>query len=144
MAAQLIAEAARPPAGQPVLAASTAVEEPLTVAETAILAAAAPLTDGGPVALKRLYNAYRLARTAEAPRPLTAVMVAALQSSRADYIRAIEAKLSGSDERLEAPDGPAELGEAFQAAIGASETRFTKAALRAALAAARLWTPPAR
>ena len=47
------------------MAATKPIAEPLATSETAVLSAAAALTDGGPAALKRLYNAYRLARAAD-------------------------------------------------------------------------------
>ncbi len=138
LAARLIAEGGRPgPLPPP---STKPISEPLANAETALLSAVAPLTDGGPSALKRLYNVYRLARVSDAPRPLVAVMVAALQGTRADYAGAIHSALMSSGDRFEAPAEPPELAEAFAAASGASETHFDKAAARAALAAARLWT----
>jgi KAP family P-loop domain len=82
LAARMIAEGGRAGVGAPEPSVLKSIAEPLSAAETALLAALAPLTDAGPAALKRLYNVYRLARTANAPRPLVAVMVAALQSSR--------------------------------------------------------------
>ncbi len=120
------------------------LSEPLTPSETALLTAVAPLIDGGPAAQKRLDTVYRLARTGDAPRPLVAVMVAALQSSQGRYAQAIEAAIERSADRFEAPVEPLELHDAFEAAAGAADGRFDKAGVRAALAVAQLWTPSAR
>jgi hypothetical protein len=139
LAARVIAEGGRG-AGAPT--APKPLAEPLAASETAMLAAVAPLIDGGPAALKRMHGAYRLARTADAPRPLIAVMVAALQSSRNRYVQAIEAALDRSSDRFETPIEPLELHDALETAAGAMDGRFDRAAVRAALAAARLWTPP--
>ncbi len=119
------------------------ISEPLGSAESALIAAAAPLTDGGPSALRRFLNAYRLARATDAPRPLLAVMLAALQSSRPKYARAIENALAASGESFATPEGEPELRDAFAAAMGSTGSRFTKELAQAAYAAARLWCPPA-
>ena len=143
LAARLIAEGGRPGVSTQVVATKS-IAEPLSTAETAVLAAAAALTDGGPAALKRFYNAYRLARASQAPRGLVAIMIAALQSSREVYLDAIETALARSGDRFETPVEPPELSDAFAAAAGASEERFDKATARGALASARLWTATSR
>ena len=142
LAARLAGDgASAPPAaaakGRPVLA------EPLTAAESALLAALAPLTEGTPGAIRRLYNAYRLARLSDAPRPLVALMLAALQSPNRDNARVLAAAVApSSEDTLEEPSDMPALVAAVRAARGAHGGPLSKADAAAAWNAARRWTPP--
>ena len=64
------------PAPAPDPAIATALVEPLSSAETALLAALAPLAAHSPRDAKRFLNAYRLARCSKSPRPVVALMQA--------------------------------------------------------------------
>jgi hypothetical protein len=141
LAARMIAEGGRPGGGAPKPSPEKLLIEPISAQEAAWLAAMAPLTDGTPGAVKRLHNAYRIARLAKAPRPLVALMIAALQGSRAEYSHAIGEALAAADDRFEEPAQPFALQDAFQAARGAHGAPFEKAEAQAAWEAARLWTP---
>ena len=68
---------APPPASAPDPAVAAALVEPLSSAETTLLAALAPLAAHSPREAKRFLNAYRLARCSNAPRPVMALMQAA-------------------------------------------------------------------
>ena len=120
-----------------------ALAEPLTAAESALLTALAPLTEGTPGAIRRLYNAYRLARLSDAPRPLVALMLAALQSPNRDNARVLAAAVApSSEENLEEPSNMPALVAAVRAARGAHGGPLSKADAAAAWNAARRWTPP--
>ena len=111
-------------------------------AELALLTALAPLTEGTPGAIRRLYNAYRLARLSDAPRPLVALMLATLQSPNRDYARVLAATIAPSDENFEEPSNMPALVAAVRAARGAHGGPLSKADAAAAWTAARRWTPP--
>jgi hypothetical protein len=119
-----------------------ALAEPLSAAESALLAALAPLTEGTPGAIRRLYNAYRLARLSDAPRTLVALMLATLQSPNRDYSRALAATIAPSEESFEEPSSMPALVAAVRAARGAHGGPLSKADAAAAWNAARRWTPP--
>ncbi len=115
--------------------------EPLSAAEAALLAALAPLTEGTPGAIRGLYNAYRLARVADAPRPLIALMLAALSSPNRDYARSLANALALPGETVEEPVETPKLVAAIQAARGAHGAPLSKAGAAAAWNVARRWSP---
>src|SRR6185437_13067059 len=78
LAARLLAPAAAPPA--PPATAPQALGAPLDEAELGYLNSASALIGPRPRALKRFYNAYRLARLGEAPRGAVALSLAALMA----------------------------------------------------------------
>jgi hypothetical protein len=141
LAARMIAEGGRAAGAAPAPRPEKNLIEPISASEAALLAAMAPLTDGTPGAVKRLHNAYRLARLAGAPRPLVALMIAARQGPRSEVSQAIAEAIAAAGDRFEEPTRPLALQEAFQAARGAHGGPFDKAQALAAWDAARLWTP---
>jgi len=141
LAARMIGEGARSGPAPAAAAPTSSLSEPLSTGEMALLTALASTTDGTPGAIRRLHNAYRLARLSEAPRPLIALMIAALMSPNSDYSRSLAAALEIEGERFEEPTGSEELAAAVAAARGAHGGPFTKAEAFAAWRAARRWAP---
>ena len=90
-----------------------------------------------PRALKRLYNAYRLARLGDAPRGALALSLAALMAPDPATASALRWTLSGEGE-LAAPAAPKELKAAFE---GLGVQGMGKAAARSAFEAARRYAP---
>ncbi len=115
---------AAPPVGETSKALLT---EPLTEAELRQMKAASALIGPRPRALKRFYNAYRLARLAEAPRPAVALALAALMAPDPDVAARLRWAMAG--------EGALE-GELTEAARG-----LDKAALRRGFAVARRFAP---
>jgi hypothetical protein len=126
--------------GPPAAAGATRprLAEPLEETETRALAAAGGLVGANPRALKRLINAYRLARGEDAPRGMLALALAARLSVDPDNAAALRHALFAEGEALTTPAHPAALGEAF-AAVGAPGT--DKAAARRAWELARRYAP---
>jgi hypothetical protein len=122
-------------------ASGCAVAEPLSSAEVAVLSAMAPLTGGSPRAVKRFYNAYRLARIAQAPRPLIALSLAALQSPNPEFAGRVREAVLAADGAFAGPSGPATLVAATQAALAAHGGPITTADARSAWNAARRYAP---
>ena len=140
MAARLLT-AESPPAPNPVDASGSAVGEPLTPGEGALLTALAPLTSGSPRAVKRFHNAYRLARVATAPRPIVALMLAALSSPDETLAgRLREMMLIGGVDFAD-PSGPEILIAATRAARIAHGGPIARTDALAAWEAARRWAP---
>jgi hypothetical protein len=110
---------------------------PLDEAEVGLLKAASALIGPRPRALKRFYNAYRLARLSDAPRGAVALSLAALMAPAPDAAAALRFALSGEGE-LTAPSGPAALRAAFEAL---RLEGMSKEAARRAFAAARRFAP---
>ena len=102
-------------------ASRSAVAEPLSSAEVAVLSALAPLTGGSPRAVKRFHNAYRLARLGKSPRPLIALALAALQSPDPDIAKRLRDAALADGGAFAEPHGPASLIAATQAARAALE-----------------------
>jgi hypothetical protein len=122
-------------------AAHSAVGEPLTLAECALLTALAPLTAGTARAIKRFHNAYRLARTGQAPRPVVALMLAALMSPNEECAQRLREAMRTDEADLPDPSDPATLIAATKAARVAHGKSITKADAWAAWDVARRWTP---
>ena len=110
-------------AGQPAAAAnakpSAALLEPLSSAETSLLAALAPLAADSPRDAKRFLNAYRLARCSDLPRPVVALMQAVAFADD-DAQAAMRDRLAKGSGELSDVGGPAELVEALKAARAAN------------------------
>ncbi len=134
-AVRLLSAPPAPPAplGDP---GRSALAEPLDEAEIGYLKTASPLIGARPRALKRFYNAYRLARIGEAPRAAVALSLAALMAPDADVAAAL--RLTLASEAEVAPAAPAELKAAFEAL---SVQGIDKDAARAAFAQARRFAP---
>jgi hypothetical protein len=122
-------------------ASRCAIAEPLSSAEVAVLSAMAPLTGGSPRAVKRFYNAYRLARLAKSPRPLIALTLAALQSPNPEFAERIREAAFVADGAFAGPSGPPPLVAATQAALAAHGQSITTADARSAWDAARRYAP---
>jgi hypothetical protein len=126
---------------KPLDAGRSAVAEPLSPGEIALLTALAPLTEGTPRAFKRFHNAYRLARASQAPRPVVALMLAALLAPDEDLARRLrEDMTAGEGDSLE-PAGPAPLIVATKAARVSLGRAITKIDALAAWEAARRYAP---
>ena len=136
LAARLLAPAAAPPA--PPATAPQALGAPLDEAELGYLNSASALIGPRPRALKRFYNAYRLARLGEAPRGAVALSLAALMAPDRGAAAAWRWMLAGEGEQLAAAAGHAGLSAAFD---GLGLEGADKAAARSAYEAARRFAP---
>jgi hypothetical protein len=103
------------PALAPDAAIAAALVEPLSSAETALLAALAPLAAHSPRDAKRFLNAYRLARCSNLPRPVTALMQAVAFADDDAQTAMLERLTDGSGELTDI-SGPPALVEAIKAA----------------------------
>ena len=112
--ARLLSAGAQP-APAPDSAVATALMEPLSSAETTLLAALAPLAAHSPRDAKRFLNAYRLARCSNSPRPVTALMQAVAFADDDAQAAMLERLADGSGELTEIK-GPPALVEAVKAA----------------------------
>ena len=112
--ARLLSAGAQP-APAPDAAIATALMEPLSSAETTLLAALAPLAAHSPRDAKRFLNAYRLARCSNSPRPVTALMQAVAFADDDAQAAMLERLADGSGELTEIK-GPPALVEAIKAA----------------------------
>ena len=122
-------------------AIAAALAEPLSPMETTLLAALAPLAAHSPREAKRFLNAYRLARSSDAPRPVMALMQAAAFAD-ADAQAALRDRLAhGSGELTEIGGHPA-LSEAIKAARAASGGPISVEDARAAAEVARRYALP--
>ena len=139
LAARMIGGSASTPPR--VEAPRTPLAEPLTQNEIALLTSLASLTDGSPSAIKRLHNAYRLARVEKVSRPLVALALAARMNADADVARRLHAAISGYGDRWDDPTGPSELVAAAQAARAAQGGSSAKADAAAAWSLAARYAP---
>ena len=112
--ARLLSAGAQP-APAPDSAVAAALMEPLSSAETTLLAALAPLAAHSPRDAKRFLNAYRLARCSNSPRPVTALMQAVAFADDDAQAAMLERLADGSGELTEIK-GPPALVEAVKAA----------------------------
>ena len=117
------------------------LSEPLTPVETALLASLATLTDGTPAAVKRFYNAYRLARVGAAPRPLVAMMVAALHSPDAESARVLREALCAGGDIFQLRQVPARLVAGWEAVRLTEGMAIPLSQARMAWDAARRFSP---
>ena len=124
-----------PPA--PVEAKALELSGPLDETETGFLKTASALIGAQPRALKRFYNAYRLARLSDAPRGAVALSLAALLAPEPDAAAALRWALAGEGAPA-APAGPPPLKAAFE---GLGVPGMGKDAARRAFAAARRFAP---
>ena len=116
--ARLLSPAGRPAPGPDSSAIAAALVEPLSSAETALLAALAPLAAHSPRDAKRFLNAYRLARCSSAPRPVMALMqAAAFADDKAQA--ALRDRLAYGSGELTDVNGPPALIDAVKAARAA-------------------------
>lgn len=114
----------------------TALVEPLSATETALLTALAPLAAHSPRGAKRFLNAYRLARCSSGPRPIIALMQAVAFADE-DVRAAMHNRLVGGAGELVDFDGPEALVKAVKSARAANKGVISIADARAAEAIAR-------
>ena len=138
--ARLLSTAGHPaPAPDPAIAA--ALVEPLSAAETTLLAALAPLAAHSPRDAKRFLNAYRLARCSGSPRPVMALMQAAAFADDDAQAAMLDRLANGSGELSEI-DGPPALVEAIKAARAANNGPISIEDARAAAETALRYALP--
>jgi hypothetical protein len=118
MVARLLSRGGQP-APAPAAAIAAALAEPLSSAETTLLAALAPLAAHSPRDAKRFLNAYRLARCSNSPRPVMALMQAAAFADDNAQVALRERLVNGSGELADI-NGPPALMEAIKAARAAN------------------------
>ncbi len=134
--ARLLTTSQEPMSPSPDPAIARALSEPLTSAEAGLLTALAPLAAGSPRAAKRFLNAYRLARSSNAPRPALALMQAVAFADD-ETQAAMRRRLSNGGGDLEPFDGPDKLALAVKSARSANGGSLTVAEARAADVVAR-------
>ena len=117
-------------------AIATALSEPLSGAESALLTAVAPLAAQSPRAAKRFLNAYRLARCSDVPRPAVALMQAVAFADEESQA-AMRRRLANGGGDLEPFEGPEALVNAVKSARAANNGALTVADARAADVVAR-------
>ncbi len=123
-------------------ASRSRLTEPLSQGEAALLTAVAPLAANTPRGVKRLLNAYRVARLSAAPRPAIALMLAVKQGGDDAATSAMKAALSSALADLPDPSGPPALVEATQAARAANNGAISLSDARAAWDVARRYALP--
>jgi hypothetical protein len=141
LAGRLLTASEPPSSLNPIDASRSAIGEPLTPGEGALLTALAPLTSGTARAVKRFHNAYRLARVGPAPRPVVALMLAALSSPDENLAARLRETMLGEDYDLANLSGPDAWIAAIKAARIAHGGPITKAEALAAWEAARRYAP---
>ncbi len=120
------------------------LDTPVSDGEAELLSALAPLAGPSPRGIKRFVNLYRLARL-DAPDDLAALaFILALDTGgTADEIAAMDASLTGSDERAPLTLSPS-AGSRLTAALAAAEQvegkRMTLAVIRRARQVAATWS----
>jgi hypothetical protein len=138
--ARLLSPAA-PPASVPDSAIAAALAEPLSSAETALLAALAPLAAHSPRDAKRFLNAYRLARCSSLPRPVVALMQAAAFADD-NAQAALRDRLTYAGGELSDVTGPPALIAAIRAARAANNGSISIEDARAAAEVADRYALP--
>jgi hypothetical protein len=118
MVARLLSTGGQP-APAPDSAIAAALVEPLSSAETTLLATLAPLAAHSPRDAKRFLNAYRLARCSNSPRPVMALMQAAAFADDNAQTALRDRLVNGSGELADI-NGPPALIEAIKAARAAN------------------------
>jgi len=129
------------PAAAPDAKLAAALIEPLSSAETTLLAALAPLAADSPRDAKRFLNAYRLARCSGLPRPVTALMQAVAFADD-DAQAAMRDRVAKGSGELGDVSGPPELVEAVKAARAANGGPISIEDARAAAEIARRYALP--
>ena len=123
-------------------ALAAALAEPLSAAETTLIAALAPLAAHSPREAKRFLNAYRLARSSDAaPRPVMALMQAAAFADPGAQAALSDRLAHGPGELTEIRGQPA-LSEAIKATRAALGGPISIEDARAAAEVARRYALP--
>jgi len=130
------------PAPTPDSAIAAKLVEPLSSAETTLLAALAPLAAHSPRDAKRFLNAYRLARCSNAPRPVMALMQA-IAFADEEAQAALRDRLAYGSGELVDVTGPPALLDAIRAARVANNGSISIDDARAAAETARRYALPA-
>ena len=138
--ARLLSAGAQP-APAPDAAIAAALVEPLSSAETTLLAALAPLAAHSPRDAKRFLNAYRLARCSNSPRPVMALMQAVAFADDDAQAAMLERLANGSGELTDI-NGPPALVEAVKAARVANNGPISIEEARAAAETALRYALP--
>ena len=115
-----------------------ALSEPLDEAEIRMLTSVSALIGPNPSALKRLFNAYRLARLGDVSRPLVALALAARMARDPDFAPALRWAFFNEGDTLAPPAGPPSLATAYEAVVLPSTD---KATAQRAWALARRYAP---
>ncbi len=137
LVARLIAGAGAPPQ-QPIEPRQSALSEPISSGEAAVLTAIAPLAASTPRAVKRFLNVYRLARIGVANRAALALALAAEQSEDGEARGALDRLLAEAGEGpLDDPAGPPALLAALRASRALHLGVITGADMRSATAVAK-------
>jgi len=139
--ARLLSAGAPPAPAPDSSAVAAALMEPLSSAETTLLAALAPLAAHSPRDAKRFLNAYRLARCSNSPRPVTALMQAVAFADDDAQAAMLERLADGSGELTEIK-GPPALVEAVKAARVANNGPISIEEARAAAETALRYALP--
>ena len=139
--ARLLSAGAPPAPAPDSSAVAAALMEPLSSAETTLLAALAPLAAHSPRDAKRFLNAYRLARCSNSPRPVTALMQAVAFADDDAQAAMLERLADGSGELTEIK-GPPALAEAVKAARVANNGPISIEEARAAAETALRYALP--
>ncbi len=136
LVARLLSSGGQAISARPDAKVATALVEPLSSAETALLTALAPLAARSPRGAKRFLNAYRLARCSSVPRPAMALMQAVAFADD-DARAAMQKRLVGGTGELDDVDGPDALVKAVKSARAANNGAISIADARAAESIAR-------
>jgi hypothetical protein len=120
---------------------AAALAEPLSAAETTLLASLAPLAAYSPRDAKRFLNAYRLARCSTLPRPVVALMQATAFADDESQA-AMRDRLANDSGDLTDVAGPAALAGAIKAARAANGGAISVQDARAAAEVARRYALP--
>ncbi|MGB7973599.1 MAG: P-loop NTPase fold protein [Roseiarcus sp.] len=139
--ARLLSGGAQPAPASDSSAVAAALMEPLSSAETTLLAALAPLAAHSPRDAKRFLNAYRLARCSNSPRPVTALMQAVAFADN-DAQAAMLERLAGGSGELTEIKGPPALVEGVKAARVANNGPISIEEARAAAETALRYALP--
>jgi hypothetical protein len=129
------------PSPSPDWMVAAALAEPLSPAETTLLASLAPLAAYSPRDAKRFLNAYRLARCSNLPRPVVALMQAAAFADDESQA-AIRERLAKDSGDLSDVAGPPALASAIKAARAANNGAISIQDARAAAEIARRYALP--
>jgi hypothetical protein len=138
----LLGRGPAPSPAAPINATRSALDEPASDREAALLATLAPLAGTSPRAIKRFVNLYRLVRLGgDGPKGALALMLALDQGGTAQERQAVEEAMRGGD--LSAPLEPRDATPRLRGALDAVEAldgRLSKADVAAAAARATVFS----
>jgi len=140
--ARILGANAMPIAPPTIDARHAALSEPLAPAEATLLTALAGQAASTPRGMRRFVEAYRLARLAKAPRPVTAMMLAVIRGGGIPAVERLRQLIAGAQETLGDPVGPPALLAAVRMARAANNGTIATADAAAAMEAARRYVFP--